>query len=274
MIGVYDYTVLLTYLSLLSAGGGIVVSLNGAGHPYWGCFFLLLCGLFDAFDGKVARTKKNRTHLECNFGIQIDSLCDLVAFGVLPACIGAAMMRRSSFLRDTVRIDDGILVTNIIRVILFMILILYILAALIRLAYFNVTEEERQKTEGGVRKYYTGVPVTAASLIFPLVLLIQYVTPFDVTLLYFGTIILMGFLFLSKIQVRKPGMRGILILILIGVLEVVTLFGFWMFFHKKEWKEKSAKEHNTEKVLSADSLKTSLQADIFFCELPGTDRHL
>ena len=33
MIGVYDYTVILTYLSLLSAGSGIILSLSGGGHP-------------------------------------------------------------------------------------------------------------------------------------------------------------------------------------------------------------------------------------------------
>ena len=73
MIGFYDYTVVLTYLSLLSAGTGIFVSLSGSGHPYWGTFFLLFCGLCDAFDGQVARTKKNRTVMEKNYGIQIDS---------------------------------------------------------------------------------------------------------------------------------------------------------------------------------------------------------
>ena len=85
MIGFYDYTMVLTYLSLLSATTGIVVSLSGGGHPYLGCLFLLVCGLCDAFDGKVARTKKDRTRMEQNFGIQIDSLSDIVAFGVLPA---------------------------------------------------------------------------------------------------------------------------------------------------------------------------------------------
>ena len=33
MIGFYNYTTLLTYLSLVSAGLGIVISLSGGGHP-------------------------------------------------------------------------------------------------------------------------------------------------------------------------------------------------------------------------------------------------
>ena len=61
MIGYYDYTVILTYLSMLSATSGIMLCLNDIGHPYLGMFFLMFCGLCDAFDGKVARTKKNRT---------------------------------------------------------------------------------------------------------------------------------------------------------------------------------------------------------------------
>ena len=56
MLGYFDYTVWLTYLSLISGGLGIMVSLNGGGHPYLGIFFLLFCGLCDAFDGRVART--------------------------------------------------------------------------------------------------------------------------------------------------------------------------------------------------------------------------
>ena len=77
MIGYYNYTTLLTYLSLASATTGIVVSLMDSGHPYIAMCFLLFCGLCDAFDGKVARIKKNRTERECKFGIQIDSLSDI-----------------------------------------------------------------------------------------------------------------------------------------------------------------------------------------------------
>ena len=73
-LGFYNYTVWLTYFSLVSGILGIIVSLSGGGHPYLGTFFLLFSGLCDAYDGKVARMKKVRTEEEKAFGIQIDFL--------------------------------------------------------------------------------------------------------------------------------------------------------------------------------------------------------
>ena len=223
MIGYFDYTVWLTYLSAISASIGIVASLSGNGHPYIGTLFLLICGLCDAFDGRVARRKKNRTDSEKNYGIQIDSLSDLVAFGVLPACIGAALIFRSTFLRQLALAYGNRWFFFIGAFVLFAILILYALAAMIRLAYFNVTEEERQRIEGGVRKFYTGLPVTSAALIFPLVLLLQYLTPMDITLVYVAAALATGFAFLSRIQVPKPRLKGILVMIAFGLLEVLAL---------------------------------------------------
>lgn len=227
LLGFYDYTVILTYMSLFSAGLGIFVSLNGEGHPYLGIFFLLMCGLCDAFDGKVARTKKNRTDSEVKFGIQIDSLCDLVAFGVLPACIGNAMIRVCPTIEETPRRNvDGRYIISI-SILLFVIMLIYILAALIRLAYFNVEEEERQKRhEGEPRKYFTGVPVTSAALVFPTVMLFQYILPLDITMVYFAFMVLLSFLFLSKVHIKKPGTLGIVIMVLIGVCEFAALIIF------------------------------------------------
>ncbi|MBE6807750.1 MAG: phosphatidylserine synthase [Ruminococcaceae bacterium] len=225
MIGIYDYTVILTYLSLLSASLGIFVTLDGSGHPYIGTFFLLFCGLCDAFDGFVARTKKNRSELGKKFGIQIDSLCDLVAFGVLPACIGMSLIRTSPTLIDWVGDSKDNLLLKVVIFSLFAILALYVLAALIRLAYFNVTEEERQRTEGGTRKDYTGLPVTSAALIFPIIMLFKYVggEAHDLSFIYFPVALITGFLFLSKIRIPKPHLRGILILVGIGLVECIVM---------------------------------------------------
>ncbi len=222
MLGFYDYTVILTYISLLSAGTGILVSLAQNGHPYLGVLFLLICGLCDSFDGKVARTKKNRTKQERSFGIQIDSLSDLVAFGVLPACIGGALYRSSPFIKRTFNNAEAGVTGKICSGLLFAVLLLYILAALIRLAYFNVTEEERQEHEQGRRKQYTGLPVTSAALIFPTVMLLQYVFKTDLVFLFFALMLLTAFAFLAPFHMKKPGMRGIIIMVCIGAAEFIA----------------------------------------------------
>lgn len=214
MIGFYNYTVILTYLSLISGTVGIIVSLSDKGHPFIGAFFLLFSGLCDAFDGKVARTKPDRSGFEKKFGIQIDSLSDLVAFGVLPACIGAAMFRISLENKHMPRTYT---------ILIFAVFAFYVLTAMIRLAYFNVLEEERQKQTSEGLKTYLGLPVTSAALIFPLVLLIHYILPMDITPIYFAVMLFVGVLFVSKIKITKPGLRGILIMVGIGAAEFLTL---------------------------------------------------
>ena len=167
MIGFYDYTVILTYLSMLSATTGMILCLNDIGHPYLGMFFLMFCGLCDTFDGKVARTKKNRTDQMKKFGVQIDSLSDLAAFGLLPACIGISMLRTGIIFIDFpdfkfLHLADK---SAIIKIVLTVIAVLYALAAMIRLAYFNVLEEERQANNPQSPKIFIGLPVTSAALV-------------------------------------------------------------------------------------------------------------
>ncbi len=223
MLGYYDYTVLLTYGSLVSAMLGILISLNGTGHPYIGIFFLMVSGLCDAFDGKVARMKQNRTQRECKFGIQIDSLSDLVAFGVLPACIGNAMLRVYPTVHENHR-HNMFFITDWPNVsIFYAIMIMYVLAALIRLAYFNVDEEERQQNEGGVREFYLGLPVTSASLILPFLVSFQFIVNWDVTPLYFVSLLVLALAFLSPIHIKKPGTKGILIMVIIGAIDFLLL---------------------------------------------------
>ncbi len=223
MIGIYDYTVLLTYLSLVSASMGIVFTLSGGGSPYIGVFFLMLCGLFDGFDGKVASSKKNRSSEEKRFGIQIDSLCDLVAFGVLPMCIGISVFRTSSFIQSfTANFSSPIL----LKVVCYGILLLYVLAALIRLAYFNVIEDNQK-----VLKVYTGLPVTSAAIIFPVILLLQYIFAVDLSLLYFGIVLCMSFLFVFKFHLKKLTIKWKLLFVLMGLIEF-TIYFFLQFLNK------------------------------------------
>ena len=232
MIGFYDYTVILTYLSLMSGTIGIMLCLNGMGHPYLGMFFLLFSGLCDTFDGKVARSKKDRTTQMKKFGIQIDSLSDLIAFGMLPACIGIAMLRYTMCIPDLSGVTRYLLTHYTLQIVLSLIAVLYVLAAMIRLAYFNVMEEEDQNRDETGAKIYTGLPVTSAALIFPAVLLIHMLIRADLTFLYFGVMLITGGLFISKIQIKKPQNKGIATMIFFGAVECVVLI-FALKFLKK-----------------------------------------
>ena len=189
LIGFYDYTVILTYMSLVSAVLGMTFAHKGIfGAAMWCLFFSGFC---DAFDGTVARTKKNRTEDEKAFGIQLDSLCDVVSFGVAPAfacyCMGM----------DTV---VGVVI-----------LCIYCVCAVIRLAFFNVQEAKRQQVESGSNKYYRGLPVTNSAAIFPLYYLTHSILPSDVFVA--GLYILAAvtaFLFILDFRVKKPDFSKLL----------------------------------------------------------------
>lgn len=183
LIGIYNYTVILTYLSLISAVLGMVFSSQGSFTAAIVC--LAVSGFCDAFDGTVARSKKDRTETEKAFGIQIDSLCDAVSFGVYPAVLCYHMGMNGFF---------GIVIMAI-----------YILCAVIRLAYFNVLEEQRQKAEDGCNKVYRGLPVTSISMILPVFCLLRSVCPASLfTAALHLLMACVSLLFVLDFPVKKP----------------------------------------------------------------------
>lgn len=183
MIGFYNYTVILTYISLLISSLGIGLAMSGC--PFEAVLCLLASGVCDMFDGKIARTRQKSTDEERRFGIQIDSLCDIVCFGVLPAAICISLT------------SDG----GISRYIAFALGALLILCGLIRLAYFNVTEETRQSSESGRRTHYAGLPITSSAIIFPFALAMSYLVGAWV---YGAFALLTAILFVAPIRVPKP----------------------------------------------------------------------
>lgn len=201
MIGFYNYTVILTYASLLSAVIGCFVSIQG--NLYASLVLLLFSAFLDLFDGKVARTKK-RTRLEKNFGIQIDSLADLVAFGVLPVLIAY---------NNGVKSPIGIVILS-----------LYVLCGLIRLAYYNVSEQERQYNVETIRKEYLGLPITSGAIIVPLTFIFRYIMNDSFTYILESVMLITAILFITPIKVKKPCKIGMVAVLLIGlVIGVVCL---------------------------------------------------
>lgn len=197
LLGYYNYTVVLTYLGMLAAFVGVIKAIDG--DFQLGIVCLMIAGVCDMFDGLVAGTKK-RDRMEKNFGIQIDSLSDLISFGVFPAVFVYLITEKtvlSSFIASA-----------------------YLLAALIRLAYFNVLEEERQKQTTEKRTSYLGLPVTTIAITLPAVYLIfeQFYKNY---VLFTGILAISAIFFLLPKEIKKPNSIGKIGLVLIGILEVI-----------------------------------------------------
>ena len=202
MLGYYDYTVVLTYVSLVISIVGITNAIQG--HFRIAILCLAVSGLCDMFDGKIARTKKNRTEEEKRFGIQIDSLCDVICFGVFPIvicyCIG-------------LNTPIGIAVIS-----------MYGVASVIRLGYFNVSEEKRQNETSEVREYYQGLPITSMAIILPFWWLIRgYLGQHYIFILHI-LVVIVGTLFISDIRVKKPQNPAVIIMVAAIALALAKMF--------------------------------------------------
>lgn len=206
MIGVYDYTVLLTYISFVSGLTGIYFAVNG--NTFIGIICLMLSGLCDMFDGKVARTKKTRTEEEKKYGIQVDSLSDLVAFGVLPSAIGYGLGLASTYF--------------------FFVLYLLPLCALIRLAYFNVSEEIRSSKTTEVRKEYLGLPVTSTAIILPIIYFLKKLTSANFMYIYAVSLLIISILFIKKFKIPKFQTKGLLVLAGFGAVIFILLLLWYL----------------------------------------------
>ncbi|MBR3418702.1 MAG: CDP-alcohol phosphatidyltransferase family protein [Oscillospiraceae bacterium] len=200
LLGYYDYTVILTYFGMLSAFSGILCAINEQFRKAVIC--LLIAGCCDLFDGAVASTKE-RTKSEKCFGIQIDSFSDLISFGVLPAVFLYMFSGKSGFSAASAA--------------------LYTLLALIRLSFFNVTEEERQDSTNSRRTDFQGIPVTTAAMVLPLVYL-MYTAGLFVNIQFFtGIMLMLGCGFISIIKIKKPQKTGKIVMLLIGLAETIGI---------------------------------------------------
>ena len=201
MLGYYNPSVILTYISLVSASIGLNYVLGGEEKSMFAALFcLMVSGVCDMFDGAIAQRCK-RTEEEKLFGIEIDSLCDLVAFGALPALIG-------------LRLGEGSLLAKIAAA-------LILLASVVRLGFFNVQELTRDRSQK--REGYLGFPVTLISVLYPLLLIVGLLFPEAMKI--YAPLCLVGIagLEVSRIPLKKVYGMGKVLFLAIGILEFVLL---------------------------------------------------
>ena len=172
-IGVYTPANGVTYIGIAAA----VIGIAHAGNAKLAMLMLLLSGICDLFDGRVARMFP-RTDTEKRFGIQLDSFADTVSFVIFPAVF---------------------LVTQAPGYGSVLIAVVYVFAGVTRLCWFDITTD-------GNTKYFQGVPVTYMGLFLPALYAIRALFRIpDVTWIAEALLIVMAVLYILNIRVKKPG---------------------------------------------------------------------
>ena len=190
-IGVYNLANCVTMLGVAAA----VVGISFASNPRFAMLMLILAGVCDMFDGRVARMFP-RTEFEKRYGIQLDSFADTVSFVIFPAV----------FL-----IAQGRTVWTVL------IAILYVFAGVTRLCWFDITTD-------GNTKYFSGFPVTCIALLLPMLYAVFALAHTAVpTIVVALSLLVMAVLFVANIRVKKPTGKATIALAVVGLAMLLVL---------------------------------------------------
>jgi CDP-diacylglycerol---serine O-phosphatidyltransferase len=198
ILGAYNRACLLTLAGVTAAVAAMILSFRGAIEL--ALVGLILAGLADLFDGVLAR-RLLRSNFEKEFGAQLDSVVDAVAFVATPVVIG---------------LNAGISALPLLVG-----MALFVMAGVIRLAHFNTLSV----VGADQSTHHRGLPVTYTALVLPLLFVLQSSLSKEVFLLILGlSFPLMGMLFVVNVPIRKP--RGVFYVIL--PLLAVGLIAYWI----------------------------------------------
>lgn len=152
----------------LSFGGAAIMATLNESYSY-SVLFIFIAALLDRFDGMVAR----KLGQESELGKQLDSMSDIISFGVAPAIL---IYMVDLFEFGTV----GMIIA-----------IIYIASGAFRLARFNIMESNG---------YFTGLPITAAGTILTLSYFGLSIFP---PVLYMFLTVILAILMISTFTLRK-----------------------------------------------------------------------
>ena len=205
-IGKFDRAILITFIGTLSIMCGLYFLL-GEGNIEAGIIALVIAAVADMFDGKAARSIKNRTNEDKEYGIQIDSLADTVAFIFYPLIIFYTYI-----LKYNISINWVAIVT---------ISTIFVACGLSRLAYFNLAANDVP----GAVKYYHGLPVTSTAIIFPFVYLFNsHIDNNIFAYIYLFLLLIIAFLFILNFKFQKPkGKLFYIVMPLIALAGIILL---------------------------------------------------
>jgi len=221
--------IFLGYLSILRSFQGAMLAASGsgaaAGHFTVAAQAILAAVVLDGLDGRIARM----TNTTSAFGREMDSLADVISFGLAPAVLAFAwgVQFIEPIIGEQIRgqIFDGGYFTAF----------LFLLCGACRLARFNVQVNPIPKNPGRPdRKYFVGLPIPAAAAMVCAVVWACDSRPlgwWPLSVAWMGLLLLLGFLMVSTW--RYHSFKGIsfrrayspLIIILVGGL----IYGLWNY---------------------------------------------
>jgi CDP-diacylglycerol--serine O-phosphatidyltransferase len=130
------------------------ISHDAPTHLDWAATAILFAIPFDAIDGRIARM----TNTESEFGKELDSMADVITFGVAPSLL--AFVWGVHFLPESINLQLHQHLTQAGAFICF----LFLLCGASRLARFNISHDAQPRNPGRAdRKYFVGMPIPAAA---------------------------------------------------------------------------------------------------------------
>jgi len=223
--------IFLGYLSILRSFRGAMLAASGAGgaeeHFEIAAKAIGIAVLLDGLDGLIARM----THTTSDFGREMDSLADVISFGIAPAVL--------AFAWGVQFVDSGLapqLQHQLFQAGYF-IAFLFLLCGAARLARFNVQKNPVPKNPGHPnRKYFVGLPIPGAAGTVAAVVYgcdAEPIRGWPFAVVWLALLALLGFLMVSTwryysfkgVSLRQP--HTPLIIIVLGGL----VFAIWNYGH-------------------------------------------
>lgn len=201
---------LITVLAICAGLTGIRLAFEGRHELAVG--MVLLAAFLDGIDGRVARMMRATS----NFGVQMDSLADIINFGVAPALVLYV------YVLDQVRSIGWIAA------------LIYAIAAGLRLARFNVMTERPNKPKW-LSEYFVGVPAPLGALLVLLPVYLGFLGLEPSRYVAYGVVLYtvgIGYLLVSRIPVWSGKAQGVirrenaLPFLLVAVLYVALLMSY------------------------------------------------
>jgi len=183
---------IITLISALLGFSSII--LTGSGQYESALILILIAVIADGADGAVARYSGSGV-----LGENLDSLADVISFGVAPAIAAFAFLENSGI--DEL-VFPGLIFPG-----------LFLVCGILRLARFNVT---------GKKDGFEGIPITAGGFIVALFLLAKNIIP-DVEYVFVLLLLVLSFLMVSTIS--YPKIKSPVMLAPAGILLVMAIAG-------------------------------------------------